>query len=164
MAPRSNPATEFSEYLARVLNGKRLNGKRLKGITRWKKNWAGKKGEAADVAGLGPTDKARVLVEVERLREDPVSNVVKIWDWLEKGLGPQDVIFIHAFSGAYGGRKKPRKERAEFAGRRLRKEFRRATYKQISFAWKPKSGAKGTGGADKRHAARLARSIIGLIG
>ena len=63
MAPRSNPATEFSEYLARVLNGKRLNGKRLKGITRWKKNWAGKKGETADVAGLGPTDKARVLVE-----------------------------------------------------------------------------------------------------
>src|SRR5438132_12379615 len=124
MAPRSNPATEFSEYLARVLNGKRLNGKRLngkrlngkrlKGITRWKKNWAGKKGETADVAGLGPTDKARVLVEVERLREDPVSNVVKIWDWLEKGRVPQDVMFIHAFSGAYRGRKKPRKERAEF--------------------------------------------------
>jgi hypothetical protein len=52
MAPKSNPATEFSEYLTRV-----LNGKKLKGITRWKKNWAGKKGETADVAGLGPTGK-----------------------------------------------------------------------------------------------------------
>jgi hypothetical protein len=158
MAPKSNPATEFSEYLARV-----LNGRKLKGITRWKKNWAGKKGETADVAGLGPADKARVLVEVERLREDPVSNVVKIWDWLEKGLVPKDVIFIHAFSGAYAGRKKPRKERAAFAGRRLRKEFKHATYEQVSFKWKPKSGAKGIGGAAKRHADRLASSIIRFI-
>jgi hypothetical protein len=158
MAPKSNPATEFSEYLARV-----LNGKKLKGITQWKKNWAGKKGETADVAGLSSAGKARILVEIERLREDPVSNVVKIWDWLEKRRVPHNVIFIHAFSGAYAGRKKPRKERAEFAGKRLGKEFKRATYKQISFAWKPKSGAKGIGGAAKRHADRLARSIIGLI-
>ena len=157
MAPKSNPATEFSEYLARV-----LNGKKLKGITRWKKNW-GMKGETADVAGLSPVGKAKVLVEVERLREDPASNVVKIWDWLEKELVPHDVIFIHAFSKAYAGRKKPRKERAEFVSKRLRKEFRHATYKQISFAWNPKSGARGIGSAAKRHADRLASSIIGLI-
>lgn len=157
-ARKSNPATEFSEYLAKVLNGKKLNG-----IKRWKKNWAGKKGETADVAGLSPREEARVLVEIERLREDPASNVVKIWDWLENGLVPRDVIFVHAFSKAYAGRKKPRKDRAEFAGKRLRKEFRQATYEQISFAWNPKSGAKGIGGAAKRHADRLASSIIRLI-
>jgi hypothetical protein len=73
------------------------------------------------------------------------------------------VIFVHAFSRVYADRKKPRKERAEFAGKRLRKEFKHASYEQISFAWNPKSGARGIGGAAKRHADRLATSIITLI-
>jgi len=83
--------------------------------------------------------------------------------WLEKGRVPQDVIFIHAFSKPYAGKKKPRKERAQFAGERLRKEFRHATYVQKDFRWNPQSGAKGIGGAAKKHGDRLANSIIGLI-
>jgi len=38
-------ATEFSKYLTKV-----LNGKKLKVINRWEKNWTGKIGETADVA------------------------------------------------------------------------------------------------------------------
>ena len=158
MARKSNAATEFSEYLAKVLNGKRLTG-----IDKWKKNWAGNKGETADVAGLSARKNARVLIEVERLREDPASNVVKIWDWLEKGLVPRDVTFVHAFSNAYSGRKKTGKDRAEFVATRLRREFKRATYQQIDLAWNPRSGAHGIGGAARRHADRLANSIVGLL-
>jgi hypothetical protein len=156
---RSNPATEFSAYLAKV-----LNKKRLRKIHKWKKNWHGNKGETADVAGLNLKGKARVLIEVERLREDPSSNVVKIWHWLEQGSVPDDVTILHVFSKAYTDRKKPRKERAKFVAQHLRKEFKKTTYLPLDIAWNPKSGAKGIGGAAKGHADRLARRIGGLIG
>jgi len=112
-----------------------------------------------DVVGMvGPRKHPSVLVEVELHREDPVSNVVKIWKWAEDNK-PGKTVFFHAFSGLYAGPKAERKERAIFLGRMLRKEVK-IEYVPLSLKYSPRP--KGTFGAGRRTKAAklLARRIM----
>jgi hypothetical protein len=150
---KSNPATEFSNYLGKVLRGKKFEG-----LDTWRPWGPPKAREAVDVAGLR-SKSARVLVEVERLREDPASNVIKVWQWLCQGSVPDNVTFVQAFSKRFKDSKAPRKERACFVALKMKREFPKIAYHPIDFDYNPKSGAKGIGGAAKKHARELAEKI-----
>ena len=112
-----------------------------------------------DVVGtIGPSVHPSVLVEVELHREDPVSNVVKIWKWAKESK-PGKIVLFHAFSGLYNGPKAERKERAIFLGRMLKKEVN-VEYVPLSLKYSPRP--KGEFGAGRRTKAAklLARRIM----
>ncbi|MGO9167990.1 MAG: hypothetical protein ACLP56_14075 [Candidatus Sulfotelmatobacter sp.] len=157
----SNAATAFSVYLRNVLNKRKDSG------LVWEKNWHGIGGETADVAAIslkGKDKRAKVIVEVERLREDPASNVVKIWSWMLKDRIPRNALFIHAFTKPYLGRKKASKERAALvATKGMLLQFGQARYEQVQLALNPRHGARGIGGASQRHAKKLASRITKLL-
>jgi len=154
MKKKSNPATELSNFLCKLLNTAGLHG-----ITKWEAPWhpQGTR-DSVDVAGSDGSG-LRMLIEVERLRENPVSNVVKVWQWLSGGSVPKDVVLIHAFSKSFEESKAPRKERASFVGLRMIREFPTASYLQLPLNVSPKSGAKGIGGASKDHVKELVEEI-----
>ena len=154
----TNRATEFSKDLLNALKSHRDFTKRV-GVDNWEKNWAlPKHGETVDVVGL--RDKRPViLIEVELLREDPASNVVKIWKWAKDKKVSGAFVLIHAFSKMYRRSKKERKERAQFLGERMVKELPNAEYLPINFRYKPRPGGKVGAGRRRHHAYRLAIQI-----
>ena len=121
------------------------------------------------VDAVGETRKSLILVEVELRRYGPVTNIVKIWKWLDKDAKPfagKKVTVIQAFSSFYGRQGRPfLRENSEFLGRQLQTRFRgRVRYVAISFDYNPYkkranvSVAHG-GGAMRSAARRLARDI-----
>src|SRR5712692_6025054 len=114
-----NRATQFSKDLRKALTGKRVLRQRL-GIDYWKENWSVPASrETIDVVGLR-NDKPRILIEVELLREDPASNVAKVWRSIEDGKIPKNVVIVQAFSKHYRQSKKPRKQRALFIAGKMK--------------------------------------------
>jgi hypothetical protein len=99
----------------------------------------------------------RVLIEIELHREDPVSNVVKIWKWAEDNSVAR-TIFFHAFSHLYSGSKSERKRRAIFLGKMLTKETK-VVYVPLSLRYSPRP--KGIYGAGRR--TKAARSLARRI-
>jgi hypothetical protein len=152
----SNRATEFSNDLKDAFDEIARHTRRPR-ITQWVKNWA-LRGETVDVVGL-EGDTPKVLVEAELLREDPASNVLKIWQWVAERKIPNRVIVIQAFSKAYQKRKKPRKKRAVFIGEKFVQEFKAARYEPMDFPYNPRPGSKVGGGARKKQAIKLAKRI-----
>jgi hypothetical protein len=61
--------------------------------------------ECVDLGGHLTSSKARktrpVLIEVELKREDPVSNVLKVWTYALRGGYPFGFVFIQGFSRVY---------------------------------------------------------------
>jgi hypothetical protein len=123
--------------------------------------------EAVDVVGEGR--KRLILVEVELRRYGPVTNIVKIWKWLDKDTKPfvgKKITVIQAFSSFYGREGRPfLRENSEFLGRQLQARFKdRVKYIPISFKFNPykkrKTASVTQGGGAMRNAARrLARDI-----
>src|SRR5712692_5091568 len=111
---KSRPALDFCKYLCRV-----LNKTKCRNVDEWKLNRPVISREAADLAGFARDGRVVVLLEIERLREDPASNVVKIWKWITDEKGLRNVILIHAFSKPYPGVKEPRMVRAKFVGEEM---------------------------------------------
>jgi hypothetical protein len=74
---------------------------------------------------VGKTSRGvRIVIEAELLREDPASNVTKLWKWfVENKKRPKKILMIHAFSKVYKGRKYRAKELARFIGERMQKEM-----------------------------------------
>ena len=109
------------------------------------------------------------LVEVELRRYGPVTNIVKIWKWLDKDTKPfagKKVTVIQAFSSFYGREGRPfLRENSEFLGRQLQARFKdRVRYVAVSFDYNPYkkrpnvSAAQGRG-AMRNAARRLANKI-----
>jgi hypothetical protein len=155
----TNRATEFSKDLCNALKSRREFTKRNR-IHKWQKNWPiPGSGETVDVVGLGPRERPSILIEAELLREDPASNVVKIWKWAMDSKVRHSFVLVQAFSKIYLKSKKERKERAVFLGSRMAKELRRAQYLPVGFDYNPRPGGKIGAGRRKYHAYRLAHQI-----
>lgn len=156
----TNRATEFSNDLKRVLEKNRNFGEKL-GVSKWVKNWrVPGTHETVDVAGLRSTSSPVVLIEAELLREDPASNVVKIWKWAQGQGSRQKFVLFQAFSKVYRGRKLERKARAMFVGERMVKEVRNAIYAPVNFDYNPRPGGKVGAGRRCHHAQLLAGRIV----
>ncbi len=154
----TNRATAFSNDLRNAL-GDHPHLKQQTGVTKWKKNWSVKGlGQTVDVVGLGKNDTPRVLIEVELLREDPSSNVAKIWSW---GISNRSkFVLIQAFSKAYQTRKVERKKLAKFIGDRMEKELRNVTYIPLDLRYNPRPGGKVGAGRRCYHAKQLAKRLV----
>jgi hypothetical protein len=119
--------------------------------------------QSADVSGYTLKSKNPiVLIEIERRRDAPVSNVVKVWSWIieqqKKEKLQKRPILIQAFSGRYSETNTQRKL-AELIGKQMEKA-RVAIYIPIPFDYKPKKNAKNCEGACQGHAKRLAGQIV----
>lgn len=147
-------ATEFSKDLCKY-----LDDLKLRGLTRWQKNWPppGNR-DFVDAVGLNGTN-PKLLVEVELRREDPASNVVKIWKSIHEGKLSNNIVLMQAFSRLYKLAKKPRKELATFLGMKMKESFPRASYIPLDFDYLPTKGGKVGGGARQRRARELAEII-----
>jgi hypothetical protein len=111
-----------------------------------------------DVVGeLASRKHPSVLIEIELHREDPVSNVVKIWKWAENEK-PGKIVFFHAFSNLYASAKAERKKRAVFLGKMLSKE-EEICYVPLSLKYKPRAKGRYGAGRRTRAAQLLARRI-----
>jgi len=156
----TNRATAFSAELRRNLA--KLTGCRsVLGVTTWEKNWSvpGAEHDTVDVVGLRG-NRPRVLIEVELRRQYPASNVVKIWEWINKKGSPRDVVLLQAFSKLFKSRKQSHQKRAQFVGGEMVLKFPKVMYQQVPFDYNPLSGGKLGGGARRRWAEKLAGIIV----
>jgi hypothetical protein len=157
----SNRATEFSKDLLRALTGHKKRLRKKFGGLVWRKNWPIRGGETIDVVGLSQ-DGPVVLIEAELLREDPSSNVIKIWKWAHETGLKRRVLFVQSFTKPYRGRKRERLNRARFVAARMNGEFPNISYKAVRLAYNPRPGGK-VGAGRRRHQARnLGFSVIRL--
>lgn len=54
-----------------------------------------------DVAGIHRSGGPWILIEVELKRDDPVGNVVKIWQWAQQQKIKNHIVMFQAFSKHY---------------------------------------------------------------
>lgn len=155
---RSNRATKFSEDLRNALARNERLGTRI-GVDTWRSNWrVPRTRETVDVVGLqGRTPK--ILVEVELRREDPASNVIKIWKWIADGRLSKRIVLFHAFSKVYKGAKEVSKARALFAGQKMKHDYPRVRYMAKDFGYNPEARGRVGGGARRKRAQELAQLI-----
>ncbi|MGD0545524.1 MAG: hypothetical protein ABSB65_14035 [Candidatus Acidiferrales bacterium] len=111
--------------------------------------------EAVDVYGK-MTDKP-IYIEVELRRDEPLTNVVKLWRAIEKDSHTKEVILIHAFSGNYP-QSDTHRLNAMFIGEKMQHSCG-ATYVPLDFPYRPRKGATVVG--DYRR--RAAKSLASLI-
>jgi hypothetical protein len=85
----------FSEDMKRVLV------KEAPGYD-WKVDWQAEREKwLVDVAGIPRKGGPWILIEVELKRDDPVGNVVKIWQWAKQRKIKTRIILFQAFSKHY---------------------------------------------------------------
>jgi hypothetical protein len=111
--------------------------------------------EAVDVCGW--INGRTIYVEVELRRDEPLTNVVKLWRAIEDHGHTHEVILVHAFSGHYPPTNS-RRTHAEFIGRHMQRACG-AAYIPIYFPFRPKKGAVVVGDYRRRAALSLAASI-----
>ncbi len=156
----TNRATAFSNDLRRILRHDHPRLTKKLGVIEWRKNWSVKGlGQTVDVVGLKKDGRPAVLIEVELLREDPASNVAKIWKWAA-GSNQSKFVLVQAFSRAYRTRKQERKKLARFLGKRMAKELSNATYIPLNLRYNPRPGGKVGAGARCRQAKLLAKRLV----
>ena len=128
---------------------------------RWIVNWhpRGVRYESVDVAALHCDGTPVLLLEVELKREDPVSNLVKIWKWFDEGRFGKRVTFVQAFSKHFTESKREHMERALFASRRMRREHASLKYEKVLLEYKPRPGRTVGAGRRRFHAHALADNI-----
>src|SRR6266481_9216127 len=78
--------------------------------TRWKVDLVGFKSNAV---------RPSILVEVELKRDDPVGNVVKIWQWAKQQKIKNQIVMFQAFSKHYWEKRTRLRLRAEFIGEEM---------------------------------------------
>jgi hypothetical protein len=125
----------------------------------WKPSWCPIKGyEHVDLAGFPKQGKGQtVLIEVELRRSSPVSNVVKIWKWIQGRNFKMRPIVFQAFS-AYYENHKTHKEAAAFIGEKMAIACK-LRYFPLYFEYKPGKGGKVGAGRRRHHAILLAKRI-----
>jgi hypothetical protein len=153
-------ANAFSSEVSTWLNARTRFGKNLEWKPDHRLDRSGR--DFVDVVGIVRSHKlASILVEIELHREDPVSNVVKIWKWAEDKKGGR-ILFFHAFSKLYAMGKSERKKRAVFLGRMLEKETA-VRYIPIDLKYSPRPGGRFGAGRRTRAAHLLARRIMNQL-
>ncbi len=151
-------ANAFSKDLCDWLNKRKSLGKRV-GIDSWRSNYYLKGSrDCVDVVGLNNGSPV-VLIEVELHREDPVSNVAKVWKWAAQHKKHQDFAFFQAFSRLYRKKKQQRKERAIFLGKRMQREMPMARYRSLNLKYNPRPRGHYGAGRRKRAALLLGRRV-----
>jgi hypothetical protein len=106
-----------------------------------------------------------VLIEVELKRDDPVGNVVKIWQWAKQRKIKTKIVMFQAFSKHYWEKRTRLRLRAEFIGNEMMRDrditvrYKRLTMKN----YKPGKGKTQGAGRRTHHAQRLAETVLRLI-
>jgi hypothetical protein len=157
----TNRATEFSKDLARSLKKHVRFDRKFAGLV-WEKNWHPRLNstETVDVAGLDKNRDPVVLIEAELLREDPASNVVKIWKWAHETDFRGQCLFIHSFAKAYRGKKREARKRTAFLAKRMEEEFPNIRYVGVGLGYNPRPRGKVGAGRRHHHAKNLALSVV----
>ena len=138
----------------------------------WTPEWkfARKSRESADV-GAEPKhgsrgDQRTVLIEAELRREDPVSNIVKVWKYLQAGRFNRGLVLFHGFSSIYRSRrhatKRVRAQDAVLIGKLMETVNPNVRYVPVRFKYLPYKSAKEGGGARDRAARRLANRVTAI--
>jgi len=144
----------------------------LKNSLKEKLNWElrGPKGwnvgsQSSDITGYAlKTNEPLVLIEIERRRYAPVSNVAKVWSWIldlieeKKEKLQTRPILIQAFSAHYT-EDSSRLKHAKLIGT-LMKKAKVAEYICLRFRYRPREKAKRCAGACQRQAKRLAGKVV----
>ncbi len=125
--------------------------------------------ERVDVGGE-PTETGRrrlpiVLVEVELRREDPASNILKVWHHLLEGGYPEGVVLVQGFSKVYlspkqharGVRYRAAKRLGKFVQESTKRRFR---YVPIEIPYYPRAGSNEGDGARRRWARWLGVRVV----
>jgi hypothetical protein len=99
-----------------------------------------------------------VYVEIELRRDEPLTNVVKIWRAIEVGGHTNDVILVQAFSGHYREGNTHRTN-AEFIGKHMEASCG-AKYVALSFPFRPNKRARIVGDYRRRASISLASDIL----
>lgn len=140
----------FATIVCKQLNGILPAGK-------WRCN--GRIGLGREVVDLcGTIADGLVYVEVELRRDEPLTNVVKIWRAIEQDSHTNEVILVQAFSGHYRADNTHRLN-AEFIGKHMEASCG-ARYVPLSFPFRPSKGATVVGDYRRRAAASLASGIL----
>jgi hypothetical protein len=126
---------------------------------KWEHSWCPVPSyEHVDLAGFPIQGKGlTILVEVELRRSSPVSNVAKIWKWMEARHFKKAPLVFQAFSGFYENHQTHR-EAAVFIGNKMARTCR-LHYFDLDFKYKPGKGGKVGAGRRHYHAIRLAKRI-----
>ncbi len=155
--PRKTKANAFSDELCEWLNARTRFGDNVRWSTNHRLDQSGR--DFVDVVGVLKSKKRpSILIEIELHREDPVSNVVKIFKWAQ-GKRKRQLVFFHAFSKLYKVKKAERKKRALWLGSMFEKECA-STYIPLNLKFSPRPGGRFGGGRRKKAAELLARRIM----
>jgi hypothetical protein len=132
----------------------------------WKVDWpADPERWLVDVAGIPCNGGAWILIEVELKRDDPVGNVVKIWQWTKTQKITEQIVLFQAFSKHYWEKRTRLRLRAEFIGKEMAADRAiRVRYKSLPMKdYKPGKGKTQGAGRRTIHAKQLANRITRLI-
>ncbi len=159
----TNRATEFSKDLVRFLNEHAPFNE--KHDLSWRRNGMSNEEKVGTVDVVGSTVKGpRVIVEAELLREDPASNVTKVWKWAsENKKKPKKILMIQAFSKAYKVRKNRAKLFAIFVGERMHADVSGITYIPLNIPYNPRPGGKIGAGRRRFHARNLGSRVMQIF-
>jgi len=130
--------------------------------------------ESVDITGYDvKTEEPHILIEIERRRYGPVSNVAKVWSWLidlkeeDKKKLQMRPILIQAFSAHYSKKKDDKRRKHCNRIGTLMEKAKVASYILIDFDYDPQEKAKNCEGACQRQAKALAglvlKSLIGRL-
>ena len=130
-------------------------------------------GERVDIAGqaeprVGRRPLPKVFVEAELRREDPVSNVLKVWsEFMRQGF-KDEIIFFQGFSRVYRSRKYSNRgikaRCAQEFGKMMEKHTDESIrYVPIRMRYLPVSGKHEGNGARHDAAVRFANRIIASL-
>lgn len=102
-----------------------------------------------------------VYIEVELRRDEPLTNVVKLWRSIQENNHTNQAILVHAFSGYYPPANSHRLN-AEFIGKQMHDSCG-AEYVPLSFRFRPRKGASAVGDYRRRAAISLASDICDAL-
>lgn len=126
--------------------------------------------ECVDVAGQSTAQKRprRVVIEAELKREDPASNVLKVWQSFLQGYFPNGVIFVQGFSKVYYSPKyhnrKVKCEAAKQLGAFIQGNTRgKLEYIPVDIPYHPRAGRSEGDGARRHWAEWFGHKIAGEI-
>ena len=157
-----NITDQFAYFMCEEL--KNSLKEKLKWELRGPKSW-NVGSQSSDITGYAlKTNEPLVLIEIERRRDAPVSNVAKVWSWItdleqeKKEKLQTRPILIQAFSAHYS-EDSSRRKHAKLIGTQMKKA-KVAEYICLCFPYDPREKAKRCAGACQRQAKDLAGQVV----
>ena len=142
-------ANQFADIVCERLN-------EMRSVEKWR--CGAKIGSGREAVDLrGKVAGRLVYIEIELRRDEPLTNVVKLWRAIEEDSHTNKVTLVHAFSGHYPANNTHRLN-AEFIGKHMEVSCG-VKYVPLSFPFRPRKGTKGTWDYRRRAAISLASDI-----